>query len=263
MRAAETGISASEDWRVTKLLLTGDLHLGRGPSGLPSGVDVTRYSATVIWGDIVDLAISEGVSAVLLSGDIVDRDNRFAEAYGPLERGVRKLTDAGIHTVAIAGNHDFDVLPALADRIPTDAVDDGGKVILNLNDGWRDRLVESLPLRAIVVPRVVPTAAGAPSQVVAAPDGRRHVVRLLTYLPGTILEDVAHPPQLLRNLGATLARLGRALRGFFHPAAGHELLWDLKLAARLREAGYRVPGTVLTLEALVESLVAGRQRGAA
>jgi Ser/Thr protein kinase RdoA (MazF antagonist) len=88
---------------------------------------------------------------------------------------------------------------------------------------------------ALPVPRVLTTAAGAPSQVVAAPDGRRHVVRLLSYLPGAVLEEVPHPPQLLRNLGAILARLGRALRGFFHPAAGHELLWDVKLAARVRE----------------------------
>jgi len=85
------------------------------------------------------------------------------------------------------------------------------------------------------MPRVLTTAAGAPSEVVAAPDGRRHVVRLLSYLPGGVLAEVPHPPQLLRNVGATLARLGRALPGFFHPAAGHELLWALKLAARLRE----------------------------
>jgi 4-aminobutyrate aminotransferase-like enzyme/Ser/Thr protein kinase RdoA (MazF antagonist) len=85
------------------------------------------------------------------------------------------------------------------------------------------------------VPRVQPTAAGEPSQVVAAPDGRRHVVRLLSYLPGAIFADFPHPPALLRNVGATLAHLGHALRGFFHPAAGHELLWDLTHAARLRE----------------------------
>ena len=31
-------------------------------------------------------------------------------------------------------------------------------------------------------------------------------------------------------LGAMAARLGKTLRGFFHPAAGHDLLWDLKQA---------------------------------
>ncbi|MDP3910415.1 MAG: aminotransferase class III-fold pyridoxal phosphate-dependent enzyme [Gemmatimonadales bacterium] len=36
------------------------------------------------------------------------------------------------------------------------------------------------------------------------------------------------------TLGALSARLGRALRGYFHPAAGHVLLWDIKHAGLLR-----------------------------
>jgi 4-aminobutyrate aminotransferase-like enzyme/Ser/Thr protein kinase RdoA (MazF antagonist) len=121
----------------------------------------------------------------------------------------------------------------------------GREFVLKVANPAEDPAVLDLQTRALLhiaardptlpVPRVLTTAAGAPSQIVAAPDGRRHVVRLLSYLPGAVLEEVPHPPQLLRNVGATLARLGRALRGFFHPAAGHELLWDLKLAARLRE----------------------------
>lgn len=85
------------------------------------------------------------------------------------------------------------------------------------------------------VPRLVSTLAGDSSAVVTGPDGRPHIARVLTFLPGRLLGDVAPGPELLRSLGATLARLGRALRGFFHPAADHELLWDLKHAAALRE----------------------------
>ena len=43
-------------------------------------------------------------------------DDRF-EAHGPLETGVRRLVDAGIAVVAVAGNHDVEALPKLADRI--------------------------------------------------------------------------------------------------------------------------------------------------
>ena len=39
----------------------------------------------------------------------------------------------------------------------------------------------------------------------------------------------------MRAYGETHARLNLALRGFFHPAAGRELLWDLAHAARLRQ----------------------------
>ncbi len=88
---------------------------------------------------------------------------------------------------------------------------------------------------SLPVPRVVTTSTGESAGNVDGLDGRRHVVRLLTFLPGTTLGTLPHASRPLRDLGATLARLGHALRGFFHPAAGHELLWDLKHAARLRE----------------------------
>ncbi len=102
-----------------KILCTADLHIGRRPSKLPPTSPGVAYSNTDVWGAIVDYAVREQVDAVALCGDVVDRANRYFEAYGPLERGLRKLGDAGIHTVAVAGNHDFDVLPKLADSIDT------------------------------------------------------------------------------------------------------------------------------------------------
>lgn len=41
------------------------------------------------WSRIVDYAIAHGVDVVALSGDIVDRDNRYFEAIGPFQRGLR------------------------------------------------------------------------------------------------------------------------------------------------------------------------------
>jgi 4-aminobutyrate aminotransferase-like enzyme/Ser/Thr protein kinase RdoA (MazF antagonist) len=65
-------------------------------------------------------------------------------------------------------------------------------------------------------------------------DGTHHVrafARMpgLAMVPGTELDAPA-----LRDLGATVARLGRALRGFFHPAARRTLLWDVQNAPTLR-----------------------------
>jgi 4-aminobutyrate aminotransferase-like enzyme/Ser/Thr protein kinase RdoA (MazF antagonist) len=85
------------------------------------------------------------------------------------------------------------------------------------------------------IPRLIPTPSGEHGCKVDGPDGQKHLVRLLTFLPGKPLGDLAPENRPLRSLGATVARLGLALRGFFHPAAGHRLLWDLKHAASLRE----------------------------
>ena len=84
------------------------------------------------------------------------------------------------------------------------------------------------------VPRVVRTKAGELNAWVKDINGAMHNVRVMTYLPGTELGKVPMTPALLRNLGGAVARLGHALRGFYHPAARHELLWDLQQAPRLR-----------------------------
>jgi 4-aminobutyrate aminotransferase-like enzyme/Ser/Thr protein kinase RdoA (MazF antagonist) len=123
--------------------------------------------------------------------------------------------------------------------------DDGRELVLKVANPAEDPGVRDLQVRALLhvaardpslpVPRVLATPAGELSPSVEAPDGRRHRVQLLTFVRGTPLGESPRGAGLLRDLGATLARLGRALRGFFHPAAGRELLWDLKHAARLRE----------------------------
>lgn len=100
-----------------RIVLTGDLHVGRRPSRVSDDALSKRASCAAAWSAIVDLALREKADVVAVSGDLVDRENRFYEAFGPLERGLRRLSDAGIDTVAVAGNHDFDVLPKLADQL--------------------------------------------------------------------------------------------------------------------------------------------------
>lgn len=79
----------------------------------------------------------------------------------------------------------------------------------------------------VPVPRVVRPKAEQPSTRVEGPRGAQHIARVLTYLPGTDLGKMPLTPELLRNLGSAVAQLDKALRGFCHPAARHELLWDL------------------------------------
>jgi len=104
------------------LLCTGDLHLGRHPTRIPGAVDGTQFSPKAAWRSTVEEAIDRNVDGVLITGDVVDRENRFFEAYGPFEEGLGRLDEADIPVVVISGNHDFDVLPQLMDGLDFEQV---------------------------------------------------------------------------------------------------------------------------------------------
>ena len=94
-----------------KVLATGDIHIGKKSSSVKQDTEesATKYS----WNKIVDYAIKNEVDVLVLTGDIVDQDNRYFEAIGPLQSGFEKLKQADIPVYMVAGNHDFDVLPQL------------------------------------------------------------------------------------------------------------------------------------------------------
>ena len=61
-------------------------------------------------------------------------------------------------------------------------------------------------------------------------------VRLITFLPGTLLAEVPeHPPCLLRRFGTCLGRMDQALADFSHEHAVRDLTWDLANASRARQ----------------------------
>ncbi len=96
-----------------KLLVSADLHIGRRSSRLPAHL-AAEYTPGALWQRMCEEAVSREVDAVLLAGDLVERDNAFFEALGPLEAGLRRLAEAGIGCYAVAGNHDVDCLERLA-----------------------------------------------------------------------------------------------------------------------------------------------------
>jgi Ser/Thr protein kinase RdoA (MazF antagonist) len=83
-------------------------------------------------------------------------------------------------------------------------------------------------------PRVIRTRDGAMSGSIDGADGKAHIVRLLSFMPGIDLAEVPLTQRVLRALGATTAQLDKALRSFFHPSANHVLLWDLKRLPEMR-----------------------------
>lgn len=103
-----------------KLLAVGDLHIGRLPSRLPEAISgrAIDYSPAAAWEQVVDKACDEGVDAVLLGGDVVESTHDFFEALPRLQSGITRLAAAGIRVLAVSGNHDVEVLPRLAARIP-------------------------------------------------------------------------------------------------------------------------------------------------
>ncbi len=112
----------------------------------------------------------------------------------------------------------------------------GGDGVVKISNLGEDPA--SLELEAAAIAHVLRVDPGLPvarllaSDTFDGPDGT-HFVRLFERLGGRH-GGPELPDDAVRAYGATHARLTLALRGFFHPAAGRELLWDLAHAARLR-----------------------------
>jgi DNA repair protein SbcD/Mre11 len=103
-----------------KLLAVGDLHLGRRPSRLPASLAdrAAEFGPAAAWRRLVGHAVAQQVDAVVLAGDLVEREDDYFEAYRDLHEGVKLLTAAGIRVLGVAGNHDVLVLPRLAAHLP-------------------------------------------------------------------------------------------------------------------------------------------------
>jgi len=105
-----------------RILCTGDLHLGRHPTRIPSNLDSPEFSPKSTWSNTVQHAIDNDVDAVVISGDIADRENRYFEAFGAFENGAARLTEADIPVITVAGNHDCDVFPRMVSDISLDGL---------------------------------------------------------------------------------------------------------------------------------------------
>ena len=95
----------------------------------------------------------------------------------------------------------------------------------------------TLPVSAPLAARGADVAAGPSAYRGRALDaaGAEHLVRASTFMPGVAsIDPLKLDGEALSDYGVTVARLGRALRSFFHPSAGRTLLWDVQHASSLR-----------------------------
>jgi 4-aminobutyrate aminotransferase-like enzyme/Ser/Thr protein kinase RdoA (MazF antagonist) len=140
-------------------------------------------------------------------------DGDLVEVHGERDRNFRVETGSGRYLLKVHN--------------PVEA-----ESVLDLQDSALRHIRAVDP--GLPVPDVVPTADGRPWVELAGTDGRTSCARVMTWLDG-------HHPDLdrldatrARDWGRTSARLGRALRGFVHPACSYPIAWDLRRLPELR-----------------------------
>ncbi len=165
-----------------------------------------------------------------LRGQPPEADVRLAEAVA---RNIYGLTS---RATPLAGERDrnFRLDAADGQRFVLKFIDhEADDVVVAGQSAVLAHLAEQAP--QLPVPRIISTRAGADLGSVRLGTARdEHLtcrVRLMTYLQGQLLQD-CKPTQasdaLLRSVGAQVAQLDRALRGFFHPALGQPIVWDVR-----------------------------------
>ncbi|MEO6608725.1 MAG: phosphotransferase [Aestuariivirga sp.] len=91
-----------------------------------------------------------------------------------------------------------------------------------------EQVAPDLPIQ-----RVIQTRGGTDVFSWSAVDGKTRLCYLLSYLDGAPMAGNVASAEQQAGLGLIAAKVDRALSDFKHPAASHELLWDLKHAAKL------------------------------
>jgi DNA repair exonuclease SbcCD nuclease subunit len=116
-------------------LHTGDLHLDTPFAGLSGSApepiaERLRVATLRVWARIVDLALARQVDFVVVAGDVFEAETRSLIAQLAFADGLVRLSDAGIATAVVTGNHDplsgWEATvdwPPLAHRFGADAVE--------------------------------------------------------------------------------------------------------------------------------------------
>jgi len=168
----------------------------------------------------MSMALGEVLDAPPPPASTADAEALAAAHFG-LQATAKPLTgerDRNFHLLALdGGEYVLKVVHPAEDSLVTDFQ---GRALLHLAEAD-----PTLPVPRARLPLVVPwQVPGQPSRL----------VRVYSWLPGRPLHLATPGAAQRRALGALLARVGLALRGFSHPAQDHVLLWDIQHAARVR-----------------------------
>jgi 4-aminobutyrate aminotransferase-like enzyme/Ser/Thr protein kinase RdoA (MazF antagonist) len=111
----------------------------------------------------------------------------------------------------------------------------GAAWVLKVSNAAEDRSVVEMELAAVEriaeVDPALPVPLARPGLdgsrvVIVDVGGTEHLVRLLPLLPGRNAAPAELDAPAVLHIGEVVARVGLALRGFFHAAAGRTILWD-------------------------------------
>ncbi len=132
-----------------KFIHCADLHIDSPFKGIsdvnPELRELLYQSTYQSFNNIVDLAIKEAVDCVVIAGDIYDSANRSVQAQLKFRDALKRLSDAGIASFIIHGNHDpLDSWSATlewpenafifpGDRVETKQVARNGEVIAHIS----------------------------------------------------------------------------------------------------------------------------------
>lgn len=170
-----------------RLLCASNLQLGRATSGVPDhlGLDSSRLSMTDAWDALVDLARIEAVDAVLIAGDLIDRDNQRFEPLGPIERGLTTLGRHDIPMIVVAGDEDVDAIRSLAESDTS-----GALRVLGRDGTWETTTITGRNDDSITVAGwSAPGRAVTRSPVLDAPDELTAAAPDVVMLHGTLQHE--------------------------------------------------------------------------
>lgn len=110
------------------------------------------------------------------------------------------------------------------------------------------RIDRDLPVPAVLVPNT-----GTGRSTVIGADGRLSHVQVVAFLEGSHPEPGELASDAVFEWGRCTARLGHALRGFFHPAADYRIQWDIRHTGALRDhIGILDPDTGKLVEPVID-----------
>lgn len=104
---------------------------------------------------------------------------------------------------------------------------------------WQNELLRHLceTVPSLPVPRLIPTRTGAWAARLTGPAGRPLALRVMSWLNGRTLAEVAHhPTSLLHELGATAGRISSCLAGMAPPQESDTHDWDVRRAREVVRA---------------------------
>lgn len=120
---------------------------------------------------------------------------------------------------------------------------DAGRFVLKISNAAEpkdqiavnSRVLKWLEVRSpqLISPRLVSTRSGEDQVEIEGP-GVTYIARVLTYLDGTTIADLAPHKRPLKSIGECVGQVGHALNDFTDPRMKYDLIWNSARVDKLR-----------------------------